>query len=166
MSDFKWALRRAGFVNGRGLIDRKKAMKFLSIKSERTLERWMNENNPCPRALKLLEHYSKDTMVNEKWEGFFVCREGLLWTPQGDRFEPEFISKIRIMQRSAGYQQSQIMQQESKLKNLAHVEKMKNEIARLASEIKNITTHTEPELHAFELTLLDPQNPPKLAVIK
>ena len=92
-------------------------------------------------------------------------RDGYLWTPDGDKFEPEFISKIRIMQRSAGYQQSQIMQQQGKLKNLAHVEKMKSEIARLASEIQNITTHTESELHAFELTLLDPQSPPSLKVV-
>ena len=60
---------------------------------------------------------------------------------------------------------AQIMQQQGKLKNLAHVEKMKNEIARLASEIQNITTHTESELHAFELTLLDPQSPPSLKVV-
>jgi hypothetical protein len=164
MSDFTWALRRAGFVNQQGLIDRKKCIDFLQV-SERTLERWMKDNKPCPRALRLLEHYAKDTMIHEKWKGFFICRDGYLWTPDGDKFEPEFISKIRIMQRSAGYQQSQIMQQQGKLKNLAHVEKMKNEIARLASEIQNITTHTESELHAFELTLLDPQNPPSLKVV-
>ena len=100
MSDFTWALRRAGFVNQLGLIDRKKCIDFLQV-SERTLERWMKDNKPCPRALRLLEHYAKDTMIHEKWKGFFVCRDGYLWTPDGDKFEPEFINKIRIMQRSA-----------------------------------------------------------------
>ncbi len=152
MSDFTWALRRAGFVNQQGLIDRKKCIDFLQV-SERTLERWMKDNKPCPRAIRLLEHYAKDTMIHEKWKGFFICRDGYLWTPDGDKFESEFISKIKIMQ------------QQGKLKNLAHVEKMKSEIARLASEIQNITTHTESELHAFELTLLDPQNPPSLKVV-
>jgi len=112
MSNFTWALRKAGFVNQQGLIDRKKCIDFLQV-SERTLERWMKDSKPC----------------------------------------------------SAGYQQSQIMQQQGKLKNLAHIEKMKKEIARLASEIQNITTHTESELHAFELTLLDPQNRPSLKIV-
>jgi hypothetical protein len=165
MSDFTWALRRAGFVNQQGLIDRKKCIDFLQV-SERTLERWMKDNKPCPRALRLLEHYAKDTMIHEKWKGFFVCRDGYLWTPDGDKFEPEFISKIRIMQRSAGYQQSQIMQQESKLENLKHLEIMKKEIAKLAGQIQNITTYSKPQLHAFELTLLDPQAPPKLQAVK
>lgn len=47
-------LRKAGFVTSNGMLDRKAAIEYLDA-SERTLERWINTNKPCKRALKLLE---------------------------------------------------------------------------------------------------------------
>lgn len=54
MTNFKQLLFRAGFMNF-GKLDRKAAMDFLAIKTERTLERWIADNKPCPRAVAMLE---------------------------------------------------------------------------------------------------------------
>ncbi|WP_462163044.1 hypothetical protein [Pseudoalteromonas xiamenensis] len=53
MTDFKTLLFRAGFMNF-GKLNRVQVCDFLCV-SERTLERWIADNNPCPRALRLLE---------------------------------------------------------------------------------------------------------------
>lgn len=50
MDTFKNLLFRAGFMNF-GKLDRKATMEFLLINSERTLERWVSTNKPCPRAV-------------------------------------------------------------------------------------------------------------------
>lgn len=165
MGKFKRLLRKAGFVNQDGKIDRKRAMKYLDVK-ERTLERWMSTDKACSRAVKLLELQSEGKIPHDKWEGFYVCREGYLWTPYGTRYEPEFISKIYIMQRAASFQQSQIMKQQSQIKNLKHLNDNKEKIEKLVNEIQSVLEYTENEFMAFEMTLHDPQNPPKLALVK
>lgn len=165
MGKFKWLLRKAGFVNQQTKIDRKRAMKYLEV-TERTLERWMSTDKACPRATKLLEQLAEGKLPHDKWEGFYICNEGYLWTPYGTRYEPEFISKIYIMQRAASFQQSQIMKQQNQIKNLKHLSENKEKIEKLVSEIKGVLEYTENEFIDFEMTLHDPQNPPKLALVK
>jgi len=165
MDTFRWLLRKSGFVNQMGNIDRKRAMKYLDI-TERTLERWMSTNKACSRAVKLLEMHAAGKLPHEKWAGFYVCHEGYLWTPQGTRYEPEFISKIHIMQRAASFQQTQIMKQQHKIKNLKHLNENKEKLTQLTNEIQKILDYSESGFADFEMTLHDPQNPPKLVVVK
>lgn len=108
MTDFKLLLFRAGFMNF-GKLDRKAIMGFLFIKSERTLERWVQTNNPCPRAVAMLEARIRGGIANHKsWDGFYICRDGYLWTPRGKRYEPSYINKIDFLQSSVRYKESEI----------------------------------------------------------
>ena len=107
MIDFKQLLFRAGFMP-LGKLNRRAAMDFLYIKSERTLERWLSNNNPCARAVAMLESRINGNFTHHKsWDGFFVCRDGYLWTPRGMRYEPSYINKIDFLQRSVRYNESE-----------------------------------------------------------
>ncbi|ASD67026.1 hypothetical protein [Pseudoalteromonas piscicida] len=106
MTDFKNLLFRAGFMNF-GKLNRKQVCEFLMVK-ERTLERWISKNKPCPRAVRLLEMRINGSVSNDKaWDGFFICRDGYLWTPRGARYEPDYINKIDILQRTSRYHEAQ-----------------------------------------------------------
>lgn len=118
MTDFKQLLFRAGFMNF-GKLDRRAAMDFLLIKSERTLERWISTNNPCPRAIAMLESRINGSFTfHRSWDGFFICRDGYLWTPRGKRYEPSTINKIDFLQRSVRYNESET---ESLKHQIAHL---------------------------------------------
>ena len=118
MTDFKQLLFRAGFMNF-GKLDRRAAMDFLLIKSERTLERWISTNNPCPRAIAMLESRINGSFTfHRSWDGFFICRDGYLWTPRGKRYEPTTINKIDFLQRSVRYNESET---ESLKQQIAHL---------------------------------------------
>ncbi|RZD19850.1 DUF3653 domain-containing protein [Pseudoalteromonas sp. MEBiC 03485] len=107
MTDFKQLLFRAGFMNF-GKLDRKATMAFLLLKSERTLERWISTNNPCPRAVAMLESRINGGFTYHKsWDGFYICRDGYLWTPRGKRYDASVINKIDFMQRAVRYSESE-----------------------------------------------------------
>lgn len=107
MTDFKKLLFRAGFMNF-GKLDRSAAMEYLHIKSERTLERWLSNNKPCPRAVAMLQsRINGDFTHHKSWAGFYICRDGYLWTPRGKRYEPSYINKIDFLQRSVRFNESE-----------------------------------------------------------
>ena len=68
-TDFKTLLFRAGFMNF-GKLDRKQACTFLHV-TERTLDRWIMNNKPCPRAVDLLTARIEGTVsTKEQWKDF------------------------------------------------------------------------------------------------
>lgn len=72
--DFKKLLWRAGFVTNFGggvFIDKQKAQDFLHC-SRRTLDRWIDKNDPCPRALSLLE--MRQRCIPDSWKDFYFDR--------------------------------------------------------------------------------------------
>ncbi|GAB0111905.1 hypothetical protein [Pseudoalteromonas distincta] len=72
MDTFKNLLFRAGFMNF-GKLDRRAAMEFLLMNSERTLERWISTNKPCPRAVRMLEQRINGGMsLHKDWDGFYI----------------------------------------------------------------------------------------------
>ncbi|WP_462151454.1 hypothetical protein [Pseudoalteromonas xiamenensis] len=106
MTDFKTLLFRAGFMNF-GKLNRKSACEFLLV-SERTFERWLSQGTPCPRAIRMLETRIDGRVSNHPaWRDFRICREGYLWTPRGLRYEPEYINKIYVLQRTNRYHEGQ-----------------------------------------------------------
>jgi len=108
MTDFKQLLFRAGFMNF-GKLDRRAAMEFLFINSERTLERWIAENKPCPRAVAMLEQRINGGMALHKdWSGFYICRDGFLWTPRGKKYNASYINKLDFLQSSVRYNESHV----------------------------------------------------------
>ncbi|MBQ4860350.1 hypothetical protein J8L98_01430 [Pseudoalteromonas sp. MMG013] len=99
MTDFKQLLFRAGFMNF-GKLDRKGAAKFMYT-TERTLDRWITTNKPCPRAVHMLNSRIDGIISNRKeWNGFHICRDGYLWTPRGHRYDALYLNKIDFLQRS------------------------------------------------------------------
>ena len=118
MAKFKDLLFRAGFMNF-GKLDKSAAKEFLQINSDRTLQRWLNDKSPCPRAIKMLEQRIEGSVSKHKdWNGFFICRDGYLWTPSGKRYQADYINKIDFLQRSVRYNES-------------HVQSLQNQIAHL-----------------------------------
>ncbi|MCH2086368.1 MAG: phage protein [Pseudoalteromonas sp.] len=118
MTNFKQLLFRAGFMSF-GRLDRRAAMEFLSINTERTLERWIANDNPCPRAVKLLQQRIDGAVSNHKsWDGFYICRDGYLWTPHGKRYDSNFINKIEFLQRSVRYNESHVDALQAQIEHL------------------------------------------------
>ncbi|MAD77131.1 MAG: hypothetical protein CML20_20500 [Rheinheimera sp.] len=118
MADFKQLLFRAGFMNF-GRLDRRAAMDFLFIKSERTLERWIAENKPCPRAVAMLEQrIAGGVSFHKSWDGFYICRDGYLWTPRGKRYESSYISKIDFLQNSVRYNENHVIALQNQVNHL------------------------------------------------
>ncbi|WP_231609264.1 DUF3653 domain-containing protein [Pseudoalteromonas sp. NZS37] len=115
MTNFKNMLFRAGFMNF-GKLDRRATMDFLYIKSERTLERWIKDNNPCPRALVMLEQRINGGMsLHKDWDGYYICREGYLWTPRGHRYDAAYLNKIDFLQKSVRYNESHVQALQNKI---------------------------------------------------
>ena len=106
MADFKALLFRAGFMNF-GKLDRKAICDYLLV-SERTLERWIYKNAPCPRAVRLLEMRIDGSVSNHSdWREFRICRDGYLWTPSGSKYTAQYINKIDVLQRTTRYHEAQ-----------------------------------------------------------
>ncbi|WP_350634462.1 DUF3653 domain-containing protein [Pseudoalteromonas sp. GW168-MNA-CIBAN-0100] len=115
MTNFKNMLFRAGFMNF-GKLDRRATMDFLYIKSERTLERWIKDNNPCPRAVVMLEQRINGGMsLHKDWDGYYICREGYLWTPRGHRYDAAYLNKIDFLQKSVRYNESHVQALQNKI---------------------------------------------------
>lgn len=118
MQTFKNLLFRAGFMDF-GRLDRRAAMEFLLINSERTLERWISTDRPCPRAVLMLEQRIKGGMSFHKaWSDFYICREGYLWTPRGKRYEPDYVNKIDFLQSSVRYNESHVRTLQQRIDHL------------------------------------------------
>jgi len=115
MTNFKELLFRAGFMNF-GKLDRKATMTFLHINSERTLERWIKDNKPCPRAVAMLEQKINGRVsLHADWQGFYICRDGLLWTPRGHRYNAAYLNKIDFLQKSVNYNESHVRALQNKI---------------------------------------------------
>jgi hypothetical protein len=118
MSTFKNLLFRAGFMNF-DKLDKRAVMEFLLINTERTLERWISTDKPCPRAVLMLEQRINGGMsFHKNWDGFYICREGYLWKPHGKRYEPDYINKIEFLQRAARYNESHVNALQHKIDHL------------------------------------------------
>ena len=118
MTNFKNMLFRAGFMNF-GKLDRRATMEFLHIKSERTLERWIKDNNPCPRAVVMLEQRISGGMsLHKDWDGFYICRDGYLWTPRGHRYDAAYLNKLDFLQKSVRYNESHVNALQNQINHL------------------------------------------------
>ena len=143
MTNFKQLLFRAGFMNF-GKLDRKAAMDFLAIKTERTLERWIADNKPCPRAVAMLEQrISGAVSQNKLWNGYYICRDGFLWTPSGNRYEASYINKIDFLQRSVRYNESNVAALQAQIDHLNDLVKasdilrvMGNDLIKMSDRVK------------------------------
>lgn len=95
MDNFHKLLWRAGFVVNIGKtiqIDKASACEFL-LCSRRTLNRWLDTNDPCPRALYLLN--MKNRCIPDTWKGFYFDRmDRLHWTGTQCGFDS---SQIRML---------------------------------------------------------------------
>lgn len=135
---FKDLLFKAGFMNF-GKLKRKEICEFLHI-TERTLDRWISKNNACPRAVHMLKNkICGSVSLNKKWDGFFICRDGYLWTPRGLRLEPEYLDKIDFLQRSNQLNQNNA---EDLMKELEHIDRLKEEsklIKVIGTELINLS---------------------------
>lgn len=116
-TDFKTLLFRAGFMNF-GKLDRKGATAFLHV-TERTLDRWILNNTPCPRAVDLLTARIEGTVsTKEQWKDFKICRDGYLWTPRGHRYDADYLNKLDFLQRSNNWHESRAASLEAEIKHL------------------------------------------------
>lgn len=138
MSDFKHLLFRAGFMN-MGKLDRTAAMEFLFINSERTLERWISTNKPCPRAVRMLEQRIKGGMsLHKQWADFYICRDGYLWTPSGNRYEPAYINKIDFLQRSVRYNENHVLALQQQIDHLNDLVKASDTLKTMGNDLIKI----------------------------
>lgn len=137
--DFKTLLIRAGFwKKGSGDLDKKRAAKYLHC-SEKTLERWMYKGNPCKRALAMVEQLIKGGIpTHEDWKNFYFCKDGLLWTPQGEKYSADFINRIDLMQRNIDFQRSQNTALKVKLMKAEAVIKNKDQLKELAIKMAEV----------------------------
>lgn len=137
-TEFSELLFKAGFMNF-GKLQRKNICKFLHI-TERTLDRWISKNSPCPRAVQMLKGKIEGVIsLDEKWNGFFICRDGYLWTPRGLRLEPEYLDKIDFLQRSNQLNQNNA---EDLMRELEHIDRLKEEsqiIKIIGTELINLS---------------------------
>lgn len=141
MTDFKTTLRKAGFVNSNGMLDRKAAIEYLDA-SERTLERWIQTNNPCKRALKLLEQKIAGGIIQAgRWKGFYICPNGYLWTPSGRRFEPNYLERVWILQQSSRFKDATIVNLKAELAHLKSLVNTRERIKEMGEELIEISTN-------------------------
>ncbi|QTH71661.1 hypothetical protein [Pseudoalteromonas xiamenensis] len=130
MTDFKTLLFRAGFMNF-GKLERKAICEFLLV-SERTLERWLSKNVPCPRAVKMLEIRIDGKVSNHpNWSNFKICRDGYLWTPSGKRYEAEYINKIDVLQRSNRYHEAQSLSLQNEITHLRNLVSVRTQLKEM-----------------------------------
>ena len=127
---FKDLLFRAGFMNF-GKLNRKAATEFLHV-TERTLDRWIKEDCPCQRAVDLLNVRINGTiLIRSEWDGFYICREGRLVTPRGNKYHPDYINKLDFLQRTMRYQESQVASLEQQIEYL-------NDLVKASEQLKSI----------------------------
>lgn len=134
MTDFKTLLFRAGFMNF-GKLDRVRVCDFLCV-SERTLERWISDNKPCPRALKLLEmRIDGRISTHPAWLDFKVCRDGYLWTPRGHRYDAAYINKLDFLQRSNRAHEAHTTQLQTEIDNLKDLVQASDRMRDIGKEL-------------------------------
>ncbi len=134
MTDFKTLLFRAGFMNF-GKLDRKSACEFLLV-SERTFERWLSHGTPCPRAIRMLETRIDGRISNHPlWREFRICREGYLWTPRGLRYEPDYINKIDILQRTNRYHEGQAAVLAAEIQHLRDMVNARDKLREMGQDL-------------------------------
>lgn len=141
MPDFKMMLRKAGFVTRNGMLDRKAAIEYLDA-SERTLERWIKTNKPCKRALKLLEQKIAGGIIQAgRWQGFYICAEGYLWTPSGRKFEPNYLERVWILQQSTRFKDSTIVNLRAEIEHLKNLVNSRERIKEMGEELIDISAN-------------------------
>ncbi|KPH92342.1 hypothetical protein AMS57_02110 [Pseudoalteromonas undina] len=139
MTNFKQLLFRAGFMNF-GKLDRRAVMEFLFINSERTLERWIKDNKPCPRAVAMLEQRIKGMVsMHKDWKEFSICRDGYLWTPSGNRYEPSYINKIDFLQRSVRYNENHVLALQQQIDHLNDLVKASDTLKAIGHDLINMS---------------------------
>ncbi|MEL0642639.1 DUF3653 domain-containing protein, partial [Pseudoalteromonas aliena] len=73
-------------------------------------------NKPCPRAVRMLEQrINRRISIHKDWDGFYICREGYLWTPRGKRYEPSYLNKIDILQSTVRYHERHVKKLQQKI---------------------------------------------------
>ncbi|WP_017217406.1 hypothetical protein [Pseudoalteromonas sp. NJ631] len=138
MTDFKELLFRAGFMNF-GKLNRKQVCEFLLVK-ERTLERWISQNKPCPRAVRMLEMRIDGRVSNHpEWREFRICRDGYLWTPRGLRYEPNYINKIDFLQKSTHYHEAQTIALQAEIDHLKDLVGSREKLKEMGRDLIEIS---------------------------
>ena len=141
MTDFKTMLRKAGFVNGNGMLDRKAAIEYLDA-SERTLERWIKTNKPCKRARKLLQQKIAGGIIQAgPWKGFHISPDGVLWTPSGRKFEPNYLERVWILQQSTRFKDATIVNLKAEIAHLKGLVDTRDRIKEMGEELIEISTN-------------------------
>tara|TARA_B100000700_G_scaffold23245_1_gene22518 strand:- start:15512 stop:15997 length:486 start_codon:yes stop_codon:yes gene_type:complete len=133
--DFKALLWRAGF-HRTGKLDRKAAMAFLHIKSERTLERWLAGAEPCPRAVAMLEQRIAGYIPQSgAWNGFSICRNGKLWTPRGHSYDASYINKLDFIVRASRIYESQVVNLKAEIAALEKLVDTRERLKEMGHEL-------------------------------
>ncbi|MEI5638055.1 MULTISPECIES: hypothetical protein [unclassified Pseudoalteromonas] len=134
MADFKTLLFRAGFMNF-GRLDRKQVCDFLLV-PERTLERWLSKNAPCPRAVRLLEMRINGSVSNHcDWSDFRICRDGYLWTPSGSKYTAQYINKLDVLQRTNRYHEAQAAALNAEIKHLQDLVLARDQLKEMGKDL-------------------------------
>ncbi|MBU3022885.1 hypothetical protein [Aestuariibacter sp. A3R04] len=105
---FKKLLRKSGFVivfGGSVIIDKNAACDFLHC-STRTLDRWINTDKPCPRAVSLLR--MKARSIPDSWgdKYAFDINDNLITPDYPHGITPEHLRMIKFINANATRQES------------------------------------------------------------
>ncbi|WP_462154548.1 hypothetical protein [Pseudoalteromonas piscicida] len=135
---FNDLLFRAGFMNF-GNINKKEASKYLHV-TPRTLNRWIKDDNPCPRAVDLLKVRIDGIMcIREEWKDFSIDRESRLVTPRGAKYDASYINKIDFLQRSNHFHESRAAALEHQIKYLQDLVKASEQLKSMGNELINLS---------------------------
>lgn len=138
MTKFRQQLIKAGFHRF-GLIDHKAATSFLHV-SSRTLERWIADDKPCPRALALLDARLNGWIPQtDVWQGFYIDNDGNLNTPDGKRYPANYLRKVWIFQQNQLFQERTINALKDEVKALKNLSLMRERIKDMGQELIDIS---------------------------
>ena len=140
-ASFEELIFYAGFAkasNTQARIDKKRVCDYLTV-SQRTLERWIKTNEPCPRARTLLENrYSGAIGWGEQWQDVFINRDGLLQTDTG-AYSLGDIENITMLRQSLSFSQTQVHKGEMRIAKLEKLVMARKRIGEIGDELKQIS---------------------------
>ena len=102
----------------------------------RTLNRWIQDDNPCPRAVDLLKVRINGLMsVRAEWDGFYIDRESRLVTPRGCKYHADYINKIDFLQRSNRWHESRAEILEQQIQHLQDLVQASEQLKSMGNEL-------------------------------
>lgn len=153
---FEKRLWRAGFVTVFGkqvIIDKVRACGFLHC-SRRTLDRWIQDNQPCPRAVALLDTLPR--LLPDSWQGFAFTRdEKLIWQGLKNGFSA---SEVRQLPAFVGRSMQQEQQKDNYQALIAELvdssagAQLQRDLLRIGNELAQLSR--TPVIRAVNAALL------------